>query len=83
MLLYLDASARVKRYLSEPGPPETNRAVADAKVTATTIISRVEVSAALAKAVRVGAADREEARSLRDAFQSDWADVFNLTVSGP
>jgi len=83
MLLYLDSSALVKRYLNEPGTPETNRAVADAKTTATTIITRAEVSAALAKAVRVGAADREEARSLLEAFQSDWSYIFSLNVSGP
>ena len=71
MLLYLDASALVKRYLSEPGTPETNQAVAEAAAIATTIVSRPEVAAALAKAVRVGAADRAEAHSLLEAFRSD------------
>ena len=81
MLLYLDASALVKRYLSEPGTPETNQAVAEAEAIATTIVSRPEVAAALAKAVRVGAADRAEARSLLEAFRSDWSDMFRLNVN--
>ena len=81
MLLYLDASALVKRYLSEPGTPETNQAVAEAAAIATTIVSRPEVAAALAKAVRVGAADRAEARSLLEAFRSDGSDMFRLNVN--
>ena len=81
MLLYLDASALVKRYLSEPGTPETNQAVAEAAAIATTIVSRPEVAAALAKAVRVGAADRAKARSLLEAFRSDWLDMFRLNVN--
>lgn len=81
MLLYLDASALVKRYLSEPGTPETNQAVAEAEAIATTIVSRPEVAAALAKAVRVGAADRAETRSLLKAFRSDWSDMFRLNVN--
>ena len=81
MLLYLDAIALVKRYLSEPGTPEINQAVAEAAAIATTIVSRPEVAAALAKAVRVGAADRAEARSLLEAFRSDWSDMFRLSVN--
>jgi len=32
--------------------------------------------------VRVGAADREEARALLEAFRGDWPNLFSLSVSG-
>ena len=52
MILYLDASALVKRYVAEPGSVEVNEAISRAEVTGTALISRAEVAAALAKAVR-------------------------------
>lgn len=73
--------ALVKRYPSEPGTSETNQAIAEAEAVATTIVSRAEVSAALAKAVRVGAAERNEARALLDAFRDDWPDLFSLSAT--
>ncbi len=81
MNLYLDASALVKRYLSEPGTPETNQAIAEADAVATTIVSRAEVAAAFAKAVRLGAAGREEVGSVLETFRSDWPDFYSLHVS--
>lgn len=81
MLLYLDSSALVKRYLSEPGTQETRIAFAEAEVVATAVVSRVEVAAAFAKTVRRGAAGREEVRSLLDMFRSDWQDFFQLHLS--
>jgi predicted nucleic acid-binding protein len=44
MNLYLDASALVKRYLSEPGTPETRRVIDAADVQGTTVVSRAEVA---------------------------------------
>ena len=81
MNLYLDASALVKRYLSEPGTPEVNQAIAEVEVVATTIVSRVEVAAAFAKAVRMEAAEGEEAASMLESFREDWTDFFRLHVS--
>lgn len=53
MILYLDASALVKRYVAEPGTVEVNEAIAAAEIVGTTIVSRAEVVAALAKSVRM------------------------------
>jgi predicted nucleic acid-binding protein len=72
MNLYLDASALVKRYLSEPGTPETRRVIDAADVQGTTVVSRAEVASALAKTVRMEVADQEEARALLEAFRDDW-----------
>ena len=51
MILYLDASALVKRYVDEPGSPDVREAIARAEVAGTALISRAEVAAALARAV--------------------------------
>ena len=50
MILYLDASALVKRYVAELGSPEVSAAISQAQVTGTVLLSRAEVEAALAKA---------------------------------
>ncbi|NBC17071.1 MAG: PIN domain-containing protein [Bacteroidetes bacterium] len=81
MNLYLDASALVKRYLREPGTPEVQQAIADARSIATVIVSRVEVAAAFAKAARMQAVTRDEAGRMLGAFRDDWSDVFRLHVS--
>lgn len=61
MILYLDASALVKRYVAESGSDIVRDAIATAEVVGTSVISRVETVAALAKAMRVGALTRNEA----------------------
>ena len=53
MILYLDASALVKRYIAEAGSAEVNRLIAQSDIVGTGIVSRAEVVAAFAKAVRV------------------------------
>jgi hypothetical protein len=54
VIAYLDASALVKRYLVERGSRETVALTSQAEMIATSIISRAEVAAGLAKAGRVG-----------------------------
>ncbi len=81
MNLYLDASALVKRYLSEPGTPETRRIGEAADVQGTTIVSRVEVSAALAKSIRTETLTRQETNSALKAFRNDWINLYRLYVS--
>ena len=53
-IVYLDASALVKRYVEEPGSEELQGLLENAGVVGTAAITRVEVVAALAKAVRMG-----------------------------
>ena len=64
MILYLDASALVKRYVAEPGSAEVDGAISRAEVIGTVLFSRAEVAAALAKAVRMEALTRESVRRL-------------------
>jgi predicted nucleic acid-binding protein len=72
MIPYLDASALVKRYVQEPGSEEVGRLIARARVAGTSAITRVEVTAALARAVRRRALEAEEAMAALEAFQGEW-----------
>jgi predicted nucleic acid-binding protein len=81
MILYLDASALVKRYVAELGSAEVSAAISRADVTGTALISRAEVAAALAKAVRVDSLSREEALAGLQVFQNEWPDLVRVQVT--
>jgi predicted nucleic acid-binding protein len=81
VILYLDASALVKRYVAEAGSTDVAAAIAAARLLATTVISRAEVTAALAKAVRLGYATRNAAAAGLADFEADWPDLIRLEVS--
>jgi len=81
VILYLDASALVKRYVAEPGSTEVGEALATAKALATALISRAEVVAALAKTVRVGALSEEEAQGCAQVFRNEWPDLMRLQIT--
>jgi len=83
MILYLDASALVKRYVAEPGSAQVLTKIADARAVGTVAISRAEVAAALAKAVRFGLLTSEVAQSAHQAFRQDWPDFVRLPVTEP
>ncbi len=81
MILYLDASALVKRYVAEPGTTEVEEAVSRATTVGTALISRAEVAAAFAKAVRIGAMTAEEAPKALQLFRSEWASYVRVRLS--
>ncbi|MGC9334563.1 MAG: type II toxin-antitoxin system VapC family toxin [Anaerolineae bacterium] len=81
MILYLDASALVKRYVAEAGSAEVSAAISRAAATGTALISRAEVAAALAKAVRVNVLTQEELFAALQVFRSDWVDLVRIQVT--
>lgn len=83
MILYLDASALVKRYITEPGSVEVARAITDAEVVGTSLISRAETVAALAKAVRVGVLTHEAATSAAQVFRNEWPSLVRVQMTEP
>lgn len=82
MIVYLDASALVKRYVTEPGS-EAVAALTGAGdvVVGTAAISRAEVSAALGKAVRLGMLSPDDGRAALGAFRSEWPDLVRLRIT--
>jgi uncharacterized protein len=83
MIVYLDASALVKRYFAERGSGEVAALLAEAEAIGTCLVTRVEVIAAFAKAVRVRLVSRQSASAAVEAFNPDWADLMRLQVSEP
>ena len=81
MIAYLDASALVKRYIAERGSRETNALTANAEMTATSIVSRAEVAAAFAKAVRIRLITQELARKAQRSFAGEWHDFVRVPVT--
>ena len=81
MILYLDASALVKRYVAEPGTPEVARAIAGAKVIGTSIVSRAEIVAALAEAIRMDTLAHEAAASALQAFRGEWPNLVRIQTT--
>ena len=81
VILYLDASALVKRYVAEGGWRETADVCAKADIVATSLVSRAEVAAALAKAVRLGIVEPDNGRKAQRAFASQWPDIAKVPVT--
>ena len=81
MIVYLDASALVKRYVAESGSAAVGRLIDQAEALGTSVISRAEVSAALAKAVRVKSVGRETAASAMKQFAADWPHFIRLQLT--
>ncbi len=81
MILYLDASALVKRYVAEVGSAQVGQAIASAELVGTALISRAEVAAALARAVRVGALAQKEAHTSLQSFRKEWLDLVRIQIT--
>ncbi len=81
MIAYFDASALVKRYVAEAGSAEVGELIGQAAVVGTAIISRAEVAAALAKAVRMKLLPRDEAASALQVFSADWENLVRLQMT--
>jgi uncharacterized protein len=81
VIAYLDASALVKLYIAERGSRETIALTAESEMVATSIVSRAEVAAALAKAVRVDLVTEHVACRAQRAFDKDWHDLLRMPVT--
>jgi predicted nucleic acid-binding protein len=83
VIVYLDASALVKRYVAEAGSAEVEALIGEAQATGTAVLSRAEVAAALAKAARVGLVAREAAKKALESFNADWEHLIRLQFGEP
>ena len=81
MILYLDASALVKRYVMESGTQEVIALIASAEVVVTSLVTRAEVAAALSRAVRLGVVKQDEGRRAQRSFSREWPDIARVPVS--
>jgi uncharacterized protein len=81
MIVYLDASALVKRYVAEAGSQEVASLITKADTVGTAAISRAEVSAALGKAARMKVLTLAEAASALQVFTADWENLVRLQIT--
>ena len=81
MRLYLDSSALVKCYVAEQNSQEVFDLAELAEVIASSLLSRTEVAAAVAKAVRLGWLSLEAGRKAHGTFLSQWADFLRIPVT--
>ncbi len=81
MILYLDTSALVKRFIVEKGSADVNALISVADLVGSSIISQVEMAAALGKALRMEWIDSTSAESAYQDFLGQWHFFTRLMVS--
>jgi predicted nucleic acid-binding protein len=81
VIAYVDASALVKRFLMERDSRETIELTSQAEMLATSIVTRAEVSAGLAKAVRARIVTSDVARNAQRSFAREWPDLLRVPVT--
>lgn len=79
MLLYLDTSALVKRYINEIGSDAVRKTAISADLVAISVIGKVEMHSALSRSLQYGVA--EEMVSLAtNAFKEDYKGLIFLNL---
>jgi len=81
VILYADSSALVKYYLDEPDSPVCRALIDRAEAIGTSEIARAEVSAAVAKALRLGLVLRTQAEEALKCFRVEWPDYARVPVT--
>lgn len=69
--VYLDTSALVKRYVSEPGSREVAKLIETSEYQAVGVVTEAELPAALSRARRIGAISDRGAKSALRAWEED------------
>lgn len=81
MIVYLDASALVKRYVAEAGTAEVGSLIAGASAVGTAVVSRAEVAAALARAARMKLVTKDAAAAALETFTADWENLIRIHLT--
>jgi predicted nucleic acid-binding protein len=81
VILYLDASALVKRYIQEMDSDKVNAWIDAAEMVVTGLITRVEVAAAIARVGRMNLITPEEALVALRLFRSEWESFQRLPIN--
>jgi predicted nucleic acid-binding protein len=81
VILYLDTSALIKRYIKETGSPEVWEWIHSAEDKATVLITRAEMSSAINRLLRMKLISGEEHTSALAVFRSDWIHFHRLPIT--
>ncbi|MFN3761571.1 MAG: type II toxin-antitoxin system VapC family toxin [Anaerolineae bacterium] len=80
MILYADTSALVKLFVAEAGSDATRALFQRASLLGTSVLARVELGAALARAVRRGLIQEEEGLEARRRLEAVWPTWVRIAV---
>lgn len=80
-IIYLDTSALVKQYVQESASNDVQKLIKTADHSGTSLITRAEMAAAMARASRMKLIPSSEAEAAWDKFLSDWSSISRLKVS--
>lgn len=80
MIVYLDASALVKCYVTERDSEFVATLIRGADTVGTGVLSRAEVAAALGRAARTSVIAQDMATRALAAFNADWDGIVRLQV---
>jgi len=81
VILYLDASALVKRYIAEKGSDSVNSWISEADMVVTSILTRVEVVAAIARAQRMNLITPQDAQLAIRQLRAEWESYQRLPIT--
>jgi predicted nucleic acid-binding protein len=81
VILYLDASALVKRYILEKFSEDVNSWIDAADMVVTSLLTRVEVAAAISRAGRMKLISTPEALAALHQFRSEWESFYRLQIT--
>ncbi|KAF0106022.1 MAG: hypothetical protein FD147_2612 [Chloroflexi bacterium] len=81
MILYLDTSALVKRYVLEQGSKEVNALIDQADLVGSAMLTSVEMASALTKAVRLNWVKAKDAEKAWQDFLFDWQAFTRISVT--
>ena len=83
MILYLDTSALIKRYIKEIGSLDVAEWLFSANDTATVLITRAEMSAAFNRLLRMKYISQEDHIKALTEFRLDWMYYHRLPITEP
>jgi predicted nucleic acid-binding protein len=81
MILYLDTSALIKRYITEPGSDDVKAWISQARPASTSIITRAEMGVAITKATRLSWINAEQGQHALQLFRGEWEMLGRLPVN--
>jgi predicted nucleic acid-binding protein len=80
MILYLDTSALVKRYLVEEGSTDVARWISQSRPISTSLITRAEMGAAITKAIRMNLINPDQGQYALNWFRTEWETLGRLPI---
>jgi len=83
MIVYIDTSALVKRYIQEANSGDVVTLLDQADLTGTILLTRVEMASAFSKVVRMKWLDLQAAEESWQDFLVHWRSFSRLVVSQP